>query len=256
MSSAHFDAYAAYYDLLYRDKPYAEEAQFVAGLLRRHAPEAQSLVDIGCGTGAHDRHLAAAGYAVHGVDLSEAMLGRARAAALGAGLADRLTYSQGDARSFTTPGPADAAVALFDVASYVTSDTDFASFLGAVRRAIRPGGLFIFDFWYGPAVYGQQPHTRVRRIEDDAVKVARIAEPVFHHERNVVDVNYDVFVTEKANGRIANFQEKHPMRCFFDAELEALMQLGGFSPIFRTTWMDGGAPSPSTWSILTGWRAA
>ena len=40
-----FDAYAAYYDLFYRDKDYAGEAAYVDGLIRRHHPSSQSVLD-------------------------------------------------------------------------------------------------------------------------------------------------------------------------------------------------------------------
>ena len=37
-----FDRYAAYYDLLYEDKRYEDEAAFVARLIREQAPSARS----------------------------------------------------------------------------------------------------------------------------------------------------------------------------------------------------------------------
>ena len=42
-----FNAYAAYYDLLYRDKDYAAEADYVAGLVLQFAPEARTILDLG-----------------------------------------------------------------------------------------------------------------------------------------------------------------------------------------------------------------
>ena len=53
-----FGGYSRYYDLLYRDKDYAGEVAFVHGIIDEHAPQAQSLLDLGCGTGAHAAILA------------------------------------------------------------------------------------------------------------------------------------------------------------------------------------------------------
>ena len=92
-----FDAYSRYYDLLYRDKDYAAEAQYVAGALRRHAPQAKRLLELGCGTGGHAEHLARAGYAVDGFDVSDTMLARAaaRRATLPPEVAARLSFGRG-----------------------------------------------------------------------------------------------------------------------------------------------------------------
>jgi predicted TPR repeat methyltransferase len=48
-----FKAYARYYDVLYATKDYAEEAAYVLRIIQRHRPEARTVLDLGCGTGAH-----------------------------------------------------------------------------------------------------------------------------------------------------------------------------------------------------------
>src|SRR5207249_2737003 len=93
-------AYARYYDLLYRDKDYAAESEYVASHIRRHAPQAKRILELGCGTGAHAEHLARMGYSVHGVDQSTIMLARAEArkAKLPAEVRERLSFGEGDVR--------------------------------------------------------------------------------------------------------------------------------------------------------------
>jgi predicted TPR repeat methyltransferase len=59
-----FDTYARYYDLLYRDKDYAGESEYVAAHIRKQAPQAKCILELGCGTGAHAEHLARMGYTV------------------------------------------------------------------------------------------------------------------------------------------------------------------------------------------------
>jgi len=46
-----FAGYSRYYDLLYRDKDYAGEADYIAGLIRSYSPNAKTVMEIGCGTG-------------------------------------------------------------------------------------------------------------------------------------------------------------------------------------------------------------
>ena len=62
--------------------------------------------------------------------------------------------------------PVDAAVALFHVVSYLTSETQLETFAANVARSLKPGGLFLFDFWYGPAVLAQKPEVRVKQTSN------------------------------------------------------------------------------------------
>jgi predicted TPR repeat methyltransferase len=121
-----FTSYARYYDLLYRDKPYREEADHVRRLILSHVPKAYTIVELGCGTGAHAEHLARAGMEVHGADLSEWMLERAaaRRATLPDDVAQRLHFSHGDVRDVRLGVQGDAIISLFHVMSYQSENAD------------------------------------------------------------------------------------------------------------------------------------
>jgi SAM-dependent methyltransferase len=246
-----FDSYARYYDLLYRDKDYAAESAYVASHLRRHAPRAARILELGCGTGAHAEHLAHMGYAVHGVDRSESMLARAaaRRSRLAADIAARLSFGRGDVRSVRTGELYDAVVSLFHVMSYQTANADLQAAFATAAAHLRPGGLFLFDFWYGPAVLEQRPEIRVKRIEDDSIRATRIAEPEVHDSEGVVDVDYTVFIEEKATGSVRKVRETHRMRYLF---LPELAQLRGavFEERASHAWMSEDAPGPQSWAAM------
>ena len=244
-----FDAYARYYDLLYRDKDYAAEAGYVSALIRKHAPRAKGILELGCGTGAHAEHLARLGYSVHGVDQSAAMLAKAQArkASLPAEVAGRLSFSRGDVRSVRMDGTYDAVISLFHVMSYQTGNADLQASFATAAAHLRPGGLFVFDFWYGPAVLTQKPEVRVKRLADDKIKVTRIAEPVMRVNENVVEVNYSVFIEIAETGRIEQVQETHRMRYLWLPEL-ALLRAGSFEERATHAWMEESAPSAQSWA--------
>jgi hypothetical protein len=66
--------------------------------------------------------------------------------------------------------------------------------LQLVHQHLKSQGLFLFDFWYTPAVYSLKPETRIRRLEDESISVVRIAESTTHSQTNVVDVNFEVHI--------------------------------------------------------------
>ena len=212
-----FDVYARYYDLLYRDKDYAGEADYVASRIREHAPQAQRILELGCGTGAHAEQFARMGYTIHGVDLSESMLARAEArkASLSHDVAARLSFGPGDARTVRTGETYDVIISLFHVMSYQSTNADLEAAFRTAALHLESDGIFLFDFWYGPAVLTQKPEVRVKRLEDDMIKVTRIAEPVMRPNENAVDVNYTVFIEYKATGVVEQLTESHRMRYLF-----------------------------------------
>jgi len=246
-----FGDYARFYDLLYRDKDYEGEAGYVDSLLRRYAPGAGVLLELGCGTGIHAALLTKRGYRVHGIDVSGEMLDAAerRRALLPENEASNLSFSESDIRCYRAEKSFDAVVSLFHVVSYQTSDDDLEGVFDTVSGNLDAGGIFVFDCWYGPAVLTGKPEVRIKRAEDERISVTRIAEPVIRPEKNVVDVNYHVFVRDKKSGVVEELRETHSMRYLFHPEVERLLSGAGMALIHSEEWMTGVSPSLDTWSV-------
>jgi len=245
-----FDNYARYYDLLYRDKDYSKEAQFVHQIIQTHAPNARDLLELGCGTGIHAVELAKQGYHIQGVDFSDQMLQRAcdRLSQIPPDLASRLKFSRGDIRHLRLNQSFDVVISLFHVISYQTTNEDLLATFATVKEHLKPGGIFIFDIWYGPAVLSDRPAVRVKRLEDDEIRVTRIAEPVMHQNENWVDVNYQVFIRDKSSNTVEELWETHRMRYLFKPEIELLFQESQMQVIAFREWMSDQEAGFHTWS--------
>ncbi|SPQ00562.1 Methyltransferase type 12 [Candidatus Sulfobium mesophilum] len=245
-----FGLYSRYYDLLYRDKDYAGEAEHVHSLIQRHFPGAKTVLDLGCGTGGHDLTLAARGYSMTGIDMSEEMLAVANSQLSSLDpQQSTLDFFQGDIRTVRLGKTFDVVISLFHVVSYQTTNKDLTDAFVTARAHLAHGGIFIFDCWYGPAVLTDRPAVRVKRLEDDQLIVTRIAEPVMHPNDNVVDVNYHVFVRYKASGEVQELKETHRMRYLFLPEVELLLRETGMSIISASEWMTGREPGFDTWGV-------
>ena len=248
-----FKKYAEYYDLLYQDKDYASEAHYVTGLIECLRPEAASILDLGCGTGNHDLIFAENGYKVTGVDRSEESIEKARTK-YGRKSSLNLSFSTGLIESLRMEERFDVVVSLFHVMSYLTTDGALQSAFDTARYHLKPGGVFIFDCWYGPGVLTDPPSVRVKRVGNDVNEVIRIAEPDMRPNENIVTVNYQVLVLDKASGKIMEVTESHPMRYWFKPEVKRMLETAGFELVDCMEWMTGRRPGDDTWNVcfITG----
>jgi SAM-dependent methyltransferase len=246
-----FNNYARYYDLIYEDKDYIGESQFIHNLIQSNAKSTIKILELGCGTGSHAILLAEKGYQVHGVDISPEMLQYAatRCAQLPKELAARLQFDQGDIRQFRLSEKFDVVLSLFHVISYQTTNEDLLAAFETAIIHLKPGGIFIFDVWYGPAVLTDRPTTRVKRLEDEHIAVTRIAEPLMYPNENRVDVNYHIFIRDKHNTSIDELKETHQMRYIFKSEIDLLAQQLGLKVIECKEWMSDRDPGFDTWGV-------
>jgi SAM-dependent methyltransferase len=246
-----FSNYARYYDLMYQDKDYAGEAQFIHKLIQTHAPDATKILELGCGTGNHAVLLATAGYQVHGVDLSEEMLGYAgeRCDRLSPALAARLQFSQGDLRQVRLNRKFDVVLSLFHVISYQTTNRDLLAAFETAKAHLVPGGILIFDVWYGPAVLSEPPTVRIKRLENQSIQVTRIAEPVMYPNDNLVDVNYHIFIKDLTSSKIDEVREVHTMRYLFKPELALLLDQLQIQIVESREWLTDRQPGLKTWGV-------
>ena len=84
--------------MLYQNRDLKEAEQFIQALMHKlNLPKSSVLLDAACGAGRHSAQLSAMGYKVHGFDLSEESIDKARAYE-----SDSLKFSVADLRSFRT----------------------------------------------------------------------------------------------------------------------------------------------------------
>lgn len=240
--------YSQYYDLLYRDKDYNAEVSFVDGLVQKYGTPQTSLLDLGCGTGKHCELFCDKGYKVHGVDMSADMLSVAEKRR--AGREDKMSFELSDICEFSIDESFETVVSLFHVMSYQNTNANLLKAFQTAKQHLKPNGIFIFDFWYGPGVLTDLPTTRVKRLEDDNLKVTRLTESNMHAQQNVVDVNFTLFLENKLDKTTVEQTELHHMRYFFDTELELLCDQVGFEITYKSEWLNDKQPGFGSWNVV------
>jgi SAM-dependent methyltransferase len=244
-------SYSHYFDLLYKDKSYSRDVDFMVQVLQTYVPKTRSILDLGCGTGAHAYLLAEQGFEVFGIDSSADMIyqaNRKRAEGLPE-LSNRLAFAQGDLRSLQLHQSYDAVISIFHVMSYQTTNDDLLAAFASAKKYLNPGGIFIFDFWYGPAVLSDHPTPRLKRLEDEKIEVLRLAEPKHYPNENRVDVHYQMLIKDKQQETLEEFTESHPMRYLFKPEIELMLSISQMKLMDCREWISQREPGLETWSV-------
>jgi SAM-dependent methyltransferase len=245
MASGNFKLYSQYYDLIYKDKDYQAETDYICELIEKYASiQGNSLLDLGSGTGKHGQLLAKKGFRVTGIERSPEMV------AIGNKQSNTNFVSYiGDITNFSLDNRFEVVTSLFHVVSYIGSNDDLSMLFENVHRHLKSDGLFIFDVWYSPAVYTLKPETRVKRIKSEKFELTRIAEPVIHYKKNMIDVKYHIFLKNLTTNKIDEIKEIHPMRHFSIPEIQMYAEKHNYDLIKSEEWLTGYNPSSKTWGV-------
>jgi SAM-dependent methyltransferase len=138
-----YEAFAEDYDNYTADHDYDDWMTTVEGLARRHGLRGRRVVDVACGTGKSHLPMLRKGYHVAACDLSPGMVARAAAKLRGPTAVDRLFVA--DMRRLPDLATADLVTCIGDALNYLTRPDDLVAAFRSMRRALRPGGLCLFD---------------------------------------------------------------------------------------------------------------
>ena len=248
-----FLRYSQYYDLIYQDKPYEQEVSYICEILADNGfaqLNGLSIHEIGCGTGKHAIEIAKLGGNVTGYDPSEAMVKMAHNRLK---VEDESIISQLEFINDKWPGaPAaslDIILSLFHVVSYHTSDDELETLFRNVSLSLRSGGLFLFDYWFGPAVRALRPELRYQKYQNDELEIARIASPNHDEDNQIVTVSYDIFVTQDEKSHLyERITEQHNLRYFDNGDFVNLAQSHGLEVVSVYGWGTKTLPNSDTWA--------
>ncbi|MFC2177397.1 class I SAM-dependent DNA methyltransferase [Actinomycetota bacterium] len=206
------------YDLIYADViDYPATARQLTEMIRARKPDARSLLEVACGTGAVLQPLQAE-FEVHGLDLSDDMLRVARAKLPGVDL------RPGDMVDFDWGSEFDAVICMFSSIGYMTDYDSLEAAYGRFGAHLVPGGVVIAEGWLKPAAFIQDL-VHGDAVGDDKLQVHRVSTSWLEDggRVSVVDLHHLVGRPEG----VSYFAERHRMGMFTaDEHIEALESAG------------------------------
>lgn len=213
-------AHAEHYDLVFRSrgKDWPAESARIAALVRDRAPAAATLLDVGCGTGAHLVTFAKTFDTVAGVEPAEAMRGIA---------ADRIGAGQvhpGDMREFDLGRTFDAVTCLGFAIAYMPDAAALDTAVARMAAHLSPGGVLVVEPWWGPEEF-IDGYVGGHLVREDGLVISRVTHSVRRDGATHMRIH---FVVADADG-IRQFHEDETNTLFTDEQYRAAFERAGLA---------------------------
>jgi SAM-dependent methyltransferase len=210
---------AQFYDVIHeaRGRDAAKEVALVRGEILRRCPHAASLLDVGCGTGAHLPHFAET-FDVVGLDSSPRMLGVAASRVADTELVE------GDFRSFDLGRTFDAITSLFSGIGYLTEVEELHIAILNMAKHLAPGGALLIEGWVEPEYWIGSTVTAESGHSND-LAVARAV----RSEREGLICTIEMRYVAATPEHLVSVDEQHIMRLSDPAEFAGAYEAAGLT---------------------------
>ncbi|MBT1704576.1 class I SAM-dependent DNA methyltransferase [Chryseosolibacter indicus] len=250
--NSQFNVYAAFYDLLYKDKDYRGEAHYIDQLITKFLDKNKSttsLLDLACGTGKHLIELSGKGFAaLTGSDISKSMIEVAEKNAEANGKHIKF-YNYSFQESDKINATFDVVISMFSAINYLTSYADQSKTLSNVHKLLDSGGLFIFDYWNGCAVTESYSPVKILRKKQENAEIIRISETNLDQVAQSATVKFTCNYFSD-NVRLAEFEEIHHLHYYYFSEMKNLLQSHRFEILQISPFMHmDKVVTPQEWNI-------
>jgi SAM-dependent methyltransferase len=211
-----FDKAPELYDLFYEWKDYRAEADTIRELVRVRRPEAASLLDVACGTGAHLVPLQD-WFDVVGLDIDPGLLSVAKEKL------PEVPLHLADMRDFDLGRQFDVVTCLFSSIGYMQTLAELRQAIATMARHLSPGGVLIVEPWFSPDTFDPNHLGRTIVVSRPNLESVRMNGSRVERRRSILDLHYLVATP----GQVEHLTETHVLGLFTDDEYRQAFELAG-----------------------------
>jgi ubiquinone/menaquinone biosynthesis C-methylase UbiE len=221
-----FDDFATFYTLGSYPKYSLQMGINLTAVLEYFDVQPKDLLDLACGEGTFALAMVKRGLRVTGADRSPQMLRIAEEKARRA--AANIEFVRADFRSLPFESRFDLVTCWFDSLNYLLREEDLEKTFLGVARALKEGGLFIFDMntIYGLAVFR---FPQICRIQDDSPNLFIVHQHDYDHDTNIAEIRIVGFRREGEHW--IRMEEIHHERGYPLSSIRAALQNTGLKEL-------------------------
>ncbi len=210
-----FTKTAKFYDTLYHFLDYETASQKIYNIIKSENSKAQSLLDVGCGTGKHLEFLKK-DFLVEGLDLNQELLEIAKTRL------PEVNFHLDNMIDFNLATSFDVVSCLFSSIAYVRSLSNMRKSISRMASHLNPNGILIVEPWISPEQYWLGKLI-ANHIDQPDLKISWMYIQEVDGNVSVFNINYLVGTPEG----VSYFTEKHEMGMFTQGEyFQAFLDAG------------------------------
>ena len=215
---------AKYYDLLYSDRKYEEEARQIENLVLEYKrSNGNELLDVACGTGHHLKYLRDR-FSCTGVDISEEILNVARKNV------EDVVFKKADMTTLNLGKKFDVITCLFSSIGYAKTYSNLRKTIQNFSSHLKTGSVVIIEPWFTKSAFRiGSPH--MTTYDGEEIKIARLCVSKIKGNISVQDMHY--LIAEK-NKDVNHFVDRHELGLFEVDRTLGIMKQAGFQARFLT----------------------
>jgi ubiquinone/menaquinone biosynthesis C-methylase UbiE len=224
-----YSGWAHYYDVLHASKPYDAEVARLHEVIRRHAPEARSLLDVTCGTAGHLQRLRTH-FEAEGLDASGPLLEIARQKC------PDIKFHEVDMEHFALPRRFDVIICMFSVIGFAATIERLELTIANMARHLHPKGLLLVEPWFSPASFWTDTIT-ANYVDQPQLKIAWLYTSWRQGDQAVL---HNQFLVGTPAG-IQHHEETHVLGLFSEDQYTSAVQRAGLQvcPVDPSGWPRG-----------------
>lgn len=212
-----------YFDMVFRDETAAEVKFFEQAFDRFASGRVKKLLEPGCGSGRLVAAMAARGYDVTGLDLSQPMLDYLDRRLKRRGLTGNLVLGDMTSMHFKGRRKFDSAFCTYNTFRHLMSEADAVAHLRSVAENLRPGGLYILGMHLIP-LDAEEACIERWQASHGGTKVNCTLRVIDFNRRARKEMIRVTVKAQKRSGKLERIRSEFPLRLYTAPQAKKLFK--------------------------------